>query len=70
MAKATFKIWRGTSDGGEFKSYDTEISEGMVVLGRGFADSGRTSRRSWLAVGIARRENAVRVRRKLTVIRN
>ena len=32
MAKATFKIWRGTSDGGEFKSYDTEISEGMVVL--------------------------------------
>src|SRR4051794_39331907 len=32
MAKATFKIWRGNSDGGELKSYDTEISEGMVVL--------------------------------------
>src|ERR1043165_2423884 len=32
MAKATFKIWRGNSEGGEFKSYETEISEGMVVL--------------------------------------
>src|SRR5688500_16919690 len=32
MNKATFKIWRGNKDGGEFKSYDTEISEGMVVL--------------------------------------
>src|SRR6476661_5204465 len=32
MAKATFKIWRGNSEGGEFKSYDTEITEGMVVL--------------------------------------
>jgi succinate dehydrogenase/fumarate reductase iron-sulfur protein len=32
MKKATFKIWRGNKDGGDFKSYDTEISEGMVVL--------------------------------------
>src|SRR5215213_9050565 len=32
MAKATFKIWRGNREGGEFVSYDTEISEGMVVL--------------------------------------
>ncbi len=32
MAKASFKIWRGDKSGGEFKQYDTEISEGMVVL--------------------------------------
>ena len=32
MAKATFKIWRGDKDKGELKSYETEISEGMVVL--------------------------------------
>ena len=32
MSKATFKIWRGDADGGEFKEYSTEISEGMVVL--------------------------------------
>ena len=29
---ATFKIWRGNSDGGEFESYEIGISEGMVVL--------------------------------------
>jgi len=32
MTTATFKIWRGDVDGGEFKDYDTEITEGMVVL--------------------------------------
>ncbi|HEX9959293.1 MAG TPA: succinate dehydrogenase/fumarate reductase iron-sulfur subunit [Pyrinomonadaceae bacterium] len=32
MAKATFKIWRGDKESGELKSYETEISEGMVVL--------------------------------------
>ena len=32
MSKANFKIWRGDSEGGEFKEYSTEISEGMVVL--------------------------------------
>ena len=32
MAKAAFKIWRGSSEGGEFVSYTTEISPGMVVL--------------------------------------
>jgi len=29
---ATFRIWRGDKDGGEFKDYNTEVSEGMVVL--------------------------------------
>ena len=29
---ATFKIWRGDANGGGFKEYKTEISEGMVVL--------------------------------------
>jgi succinate dehydrogenase / fumarate reductase iron-sulfur subunit len=32
MAKATFKIWRGNNDGGQFQTFETEISEGMVVL--------------------------------------
>lgn len=32
MATATFKIWRGDNTGGAFQTYDTEISEGMVVL--------------------------------------
>lgn len=32
MATATFKIWRGDSDGGEFREYATELVEGMVVL--------------------------------------
>jgi succinate dehydrogenase / fumarate reductase iron-sulfur subunit len=32
MATATFKIWRGDAQNGEFKDYTTEVSEGMVVL--------------------------------------
>ncbi|MFN8062665.1 MAG: succinate dehydrogenase/fumarate reductase iron-sulfur subunit [Vicinamibacterales bacterium] len=32
MAATTFKIWRGDAKGGDFKSYTTDISEGMVVL--------------------------------------
>ena len=32
MSKLTFKIWRGNKDTGVFKEYQTEISEGMVVL--------------------------------------
>ena len=32
MTTATFKIWRGDAEGGDFKDYDTEITEGMVVL--------------------------------------
>ncbi|MDN5202501.1 succinate dehydrogenase/fumarate reductase iron-sulfur subunit [Fulvivirgaceae bacterium BMA10] len=32
MALVTFNIWRGSSEGGEFQRYQTEISEGMVVL--------------------------------------
>src|SRR5947209_18173523 len=30
--QATFRIWRGNPDGGEFRDYTTEVSEGMVVL--------------------------------------
>ncbi len=29
---ATFKMWRGDIEGGEFKDYTTEITDGMVVL--------------------------------------
>src|ERR1700677_924488 len=32
MANATFRIWRGDKSGGQFRDYNTEISEGMVVL--------------------------------------
>jgi succinate dehydrogenase / fumarate reductase iron-sulfur subunit len=29
---ATFRVWRGDAQGGEFRSYPTQVSEGMVVL--------------------------------------
>ena len=32
MQTATFEIWRGNAQGGTFEHYNTEISEGMVVL--------------------------------------
>jgi succinate dehydrogenase / fumarate reductase iron-sulfur subunit len=32
MSKATFRIWRGDAQGGAFKDYQSEVSEGMVVL--------------------------------------
>lgn len=32
MDKATFKIWRGDANGGEFLEYTSEVEDGMVVL--------------------------------------
>ena len=32
MATVTFKIWRGDKESGDFESYQTDVSEGMVVL--------------------------------------
>ncbi|MEC9093142.1 MAG: succinate dehydrogenase/fumarate reductase iron-sulfur subunit [Planctomycetota bacterium] len=32
MAATTFKIWRGDKESGEFKEYQTDVTEGMVVL--------------------------------------
>jgi succinate dehydrogenase / fumarate reductase iron-sulfur subunit len=32
MKTATFRIWRGDANSGEFRDYTTEVSEGMVVL--------------------------------------
>src|SRR5476649_762390 len=32
MNTATFRIWRGNAAGGEFRDYETGVSEGMVVL--------------------------------------
>ena len=32
MATATFRIWRGDANEGEFVDYETEVFEGMVVL--------------------------------------
>ena len=32
MASATFRIWRGDAEGGEYQDYSTGVTEGMVVL--------------------------------------
>jgi len=32
MAQATFRVWRGNAEKGEFKDYTAETGEGMVVL--------------------------------------
>jgi len=32
MGKRTFSIWRGNGQDGNFETYETEVSEGMVVL--------------------------------------
>jgi len=32
MAQATFRVWRGNADKGEFQDYTAEVGEGMVVL--------------------------------------
>ncbi len=32
MSKRTFKIWRGGPTGGEFRTYESEVDTGMVVL--------------------------------------
>jgi succinate dehydrogenase / fumarate reductase, iron-sulfur subunit len=32
MAKRKFRVWRGNAQGGDFVSYEPEVSEGMVVL--------------------------------------
>ena len=32
MENRTFRIWRGDKDGGDFKTYEAEVDEGMVVL--------------------------------------
>ncbi len=32
MSQVTFKVWRGDSESGGYKEYQTEVTEGMVVL--------------------------------------
>ena len=32
MEKATFRIWRGDANEAQYVDYETEVSEGMVVL--------------------------------------
>ncbi len=32
MAKRTFKVWRGDTKGGEFKTFEVDVDLGMVVL--------------------------------------
>ena len=32
MATATFRIWRGNAEGGDYQDFSTEVKEGMVVL--------------------------------------
>src|SRR5687767_13365280 len=31
-SKVTMRVWRGDASGGEFRDYDVEVGEGMVVL--------------------------------------
>ena len=47
MASRTFRVWRGERDGeGGFADYSTDITEGMVVLGRRSPDPGGVGGRS------------------------
>ena len=32
MGKRKFRVWRGDAEGGSFETYETDVSEGMVVL--------------------------------------
>ncbi len=32
MAKRSFRVWRGNSEGGEFESFEVDVDPGMVVL--------------------------------------
>ena len=32
MGKRTFKVWRGNKEGGDFKTFEPNVEEGMVVL--------------------------------------
>jgi ferredoxin len=32
MAKRTFKVWRGNTEGGEFVTFEVDVAPGMVVL--------------------------------------
>ena len=32
MDSATFKVWRGDQEGGDFESYDVDLEPGYVVL--------------------------------------
>jgi succinate dehydrogenase / fumarate reductase iron-sulfur subunit len=32
MANATFRVWRGDANGGDFREYQTEVDQGYVVL--------------------------------------
>jgi succinate dehydrogenase / fumarate reductase, iron-sulfur subunit len=32
MSKRTFRVWRGNSEGGEFKTFEIDVDDGMVVL--------------------------------------
>lgn len=32
MAKRQFRVWRGNAEGGDFKPYDVDVDQGMVVL--------------------------------------
>ena len=32
MAKRTFRVWRGDATGGDFKTFEPDVEEGMVVL--------------------------------------
>ncbi len=55
MARRTFRVWRGDKDAGEFREYQTEVTDGMVVLDRRarhaehFADMRAALRQAFIA---------------------
>ena len=55
-ATATFRIWRGDANGGEFRDYTTEVSEGMVVLDAVHRDPGRRRRTTCLPLELQGRQ--------------
>ena len=46
MVMATFRLWRGDRAAGRFEDYQTDVTEGMVVLDAGAPDPGRTGPRT------------------------
>jgi len=68
LKTTVFKIWRGDANGGEFRDYTTEVSEGMVVLDAIHRIQAKDANDS-PAAGIARPANAGPARRKSTAFR-
>ena len=65
---ATFRVWRGDAQGGEFRSYPSHVSEGMVVLDAVHQIQAQQAH-DLPSAGTARLGNAVHAPRKSTATR-